>query len=341
MKTFKIVYILIGVILTAGVLITSFTGLAKEDLELYEKACSLEDGRSDAIWPGLKIRDYPVALRKGNKEYVIFEGSVEKRRPVLPVIACTAYPAGDTVNVFVPCKSVMDSLGQIVEGFSSGGENFLISQFSVETKRISENQYVALLYHETMHAFQLSRYEAQIAKMADWEDEKDVEEMITELERDPSIQALHKKQAELLHRLVTSEDGDPDENDIREYIKTRQETLAAFRLKAGTGKGDMIGAYIDMTELLEGTAFYAEAKTASVLDDSELYEQYLSSLQETLPGREKYYRSGMGICMLLDRVSPGWKDGLFAGGLTLAQMLEKAVEVSDHGGNEVYDTAGR
>jgi hypothetical protein len=36
----------------------------------------------------------------------------------------------------------------------------------------------------------------------------------------------------------------------------------------------------------------------------------------------------------------GWKDSLFADGLTLAGMLEKAAEVFDDGGNEVYDTAG-
>lgn len=339
MKTFKIIYILIGVILAASVLITSLTGLSEKDLELYDMACSLEDGRSDSIWPGLGISGYPVALRKGNTEYVLFNGNTEKRRPVLPVIACTAYPAGDTINVFMPCKSEMDSLGQIMEGFSSGGESFLIGQFSINSKKMPDNQYVALLYHETMHALQLSRYETRITDMEDWSD-TDMEAMITELETDPSIQGLYKKQAELLHRLVLSENEEAATDDIREYIKAREETLAALRLKAGEEKGEMIGGYIDMTELLEGTARYAEAKTALALSDSALYEQYLSSLQETMPGREKYYRSGMGICMLLDRVSPGWKNDLFADSLTLAGMLENAAEVFDDGGNEAYDPAG-
>lgn len=339
MRKFKIVYAIIGIILAAGVLITSLAGLSEKDRELYEAARSLEDGRSDIIWPGLGISDYPVALRKGNTEYVLFNGNVEKRRPVLPVIACTAYPAGDAINVFMPCKSVMDSLGQIVEGFSSGTENFLIGQFSIESKRMSDNQYVAVLYHETMHAFQLSRYEDRIAEMAGWE-EADIEEMISELESDPAIQALYRKQTELLYKMTVVDTGLPDEDDIREYIKTREETLEEICLKAGKQKGSMIGAYIDVTELLEGTARYAEAKTALALNDSGLYDQYLSSLQETLPGREKYYRSGMGICMLLDRVSPGWKYELFDEGMTLAGMLEKAAEVSCDGGYEVYDTAG-
>lgn len=338
-KTFKIAYAIIGVILAAGVLMTSLAGLPGKDRELYEKACSLEDGRSDGIWPGLGISGYPVALRKGNREYVLFEGSIERRKPVLPVIACTAYPVDDIINVFMPCKSVMDSLGQIVEGFSSGSESFLIGQLSVGIKRIPDNQYVALLYHETMHALQLSRYEDQIMKIADWED-PDMEGLITELEKDPSIQALCKKQAELLHQLVVSDDETPDANVLREYISTRKETLSALRLAAGEEKGGTIGRYIDFMELLEGTARYAEAKTALALSDNALYEQYLTSLQETVPGREKYYRSGMGICMLLDKVSPGWKHEMFRCGLTPAAMLENAAEVIDDGGSEVYGTAG-
>ncbi len=339
MKTFKIVYILTGIILAAGVLITSLAGLPQKDHELYDMACSLEDGRSESIWPGLGISDYPVALRKGNTEYVLFNGNTERRKPVLPVIACTAYPAGDTINVFMPCKSEMDSLGQIMEGFSAGGENFLIGQFSIDSKKIPDNQYVALLYHETMHALQLSRYETQIMDMADL-DETDMEAMITELETDTSIQGLYKKQAELLHRLVVSENEEVEADDLREYIKAREETLAAFRLKAGEEKGEMTGRYIDMMELLEGTARYTESKTALALSDSGLYEQYLSSLQETVPGKEKYYRSGMGMCMLLDRICPGWKDELFSGGHTLAGMLKNASEGLEDGGNEVYDPAG-
>lgn len=339
MKTFKIIYILIGVILATGVILTSIRGLPAKDKELYEAACSLEDSRTDSIWPGLRISGYPVALRKGNSEYVLFDDDIEKRKPVLPVIACTAYPADNKINVFMPCKSEMDSLGQIVEGFSAGTENFLIDQFSIESKKMTDNQYISLLYHETMHAFQLSRFEKQIMEMADW-DETNVEAVIAEYEADDSIHSLYEKQAGLLYKLVLSVREDPDNGDIKEYIKTRKETIDAFYLKAGKEKGEMISRYIGLTELTEGTARYVEAKTALVLSDDELYEQYLSSLQETIPGREKYYRSGMGICMLLDRVGPGWKDELFISGLTPGEILEKAVGVFDDGENAIYDPAG-
>ena len=142
MKAFKAVYVLIGVMLVVAVLLTSMRGLPEKDMELYEAACSLEDGRSEGVWPGLRISDYPVALRKGNTEYVLFEGRIEKRRPVLPVLACTAYTVEDRVNVLIPCKSEMDSLGQIVEGFSLGADDFLLNQFSIESKIMSDRKSV-------------------------------------------------------------------------------------------------------------------------------------------------------------------------------------------------------
>lgn len=78
MKAFKFVYLLIGVLLAASALMTSMRGLPEEDRELYEKACMLENGRLEQIWPGLYISHYPVAIRKGNAEYVIFNGEIKK-----------------------------------------------------------------------------------------------------------------------------------------------------------------------------------------------------------------------------------------------------------------------
>ncbi len=338
MKTFRLVYMLIGVLLTSGVLLASMRGLPGKDMELYETACSLEDGRSDMIWPGLYISHYPVALRKGTAEYVIFNGSVKERKPVLPVIACTAYPAEGEINVFVPSKSVMDSLGQIAEGFSTGLEESIINQFSINSKKMSDSQYVAILYHETMHALQLSCCKERITAMA-VDNDIDMEETMAEIENDPDVLSIYKKQTELLHRLVTSDDDKPDIESVAEYIKIREDTLALLCSKTGIDE-DRISRYTDLYEFLEGTARYVEAKTALVLSDDILYQQYLSSLQDTVPGREKYYRSGMGICMLLDRLNPGWKHDLLSGGSTLIDILENAVGVSVDGGERVYGPVG-
>lgn len=339
MKTFRLIYILIGILLAAGVIFTSLRGLPEKDRELYEMARMLEDGRSEQIWPGLYISGYPVAIRKGDAEYVIFKGEVNKQKPLLPVIACTAYPADDGVYVLMPSKSMMDSLGQIVEGFASGLQSSIIDQFSINSKKISDNQYISILYHETMHALQFSLCKEKIIALAGDIGDADLEGSIAELESDPAVQTIYKKQAELLYRLVASDNDIPDAAAVREYIRMRKDTQALLSSKAGIDEHKII-SYTDLYELLEGTARYAEAKTALVLSDNELYRNYLQSLQETVYGREKYYRSGMGICMLLDRMNPGWKQDLFTGSLSLAEMLEDAVEGSYNGGEKVYDPAG-
>jgi hypothetical protein len=321
MKAFRPIYLLIGVLLAAGVLVTSLRGLPGEDLVLYEKACTLEDGRLGQIWPGLSVSRYPVAIRKGNAEYVVFDGEVRKRKPVLPVIACTVYPDEDRIYILVPSKSVMDSVGQIVEGFSGSIEDFLIDRFSIEGKKMSESQYISILCHEAMHACQLSRWEEKIKALAEGIADPGIEARIEESESDPEIRAMYEKQADLLYRLVVSDEGMPDAEAVAEYIRTRKDTLALVSEKAGID-ANAVESHADLYELLEGTARYVEAKTALALSDEELYGQYLHSLKETSFGKEKYYKSGMGICMLLDRLDPDWKQDMHAGSLSLAGLLE-------------------
>ncbi|HPZ05709.1 MAG TPA: hypothetical protein PK423_06695, partial [Clostridiales bacterium] len=135
------------------------------------------------------------------------------------------------------------------------------------------------------------------------------------------------KQADLLYRLVVSDEGMPDAEAVAEYIRTRKDTLALVSEKAGID-ANAVESHADLYELLEGTARYVEARTALALSDEELYGQYLLSLKETVYGREKYYRSGMGICMLLDRLEPNWKQYLSEGSLSLAELLENVVEDS-------------
>jgi hypothetical protein len=324
MKIFKLVYIIIGVLLAAGVLLTSIRGLPGEDFELYKKACALENGRLEQIWPGLSVSRYPVAVRRGNTEYVIFDGNIRKRKPVLPVIACTAYPSDDGVYILVPSKSVMDSIGQIMEGFSADFEEALISQFSINSKKMTDNQYISVICHEAMHALQFSLWEEKIYALAREISDAGAESKLAEAESDPEVQSLYEKQADLLCRLVVSDDGRPDAEAVREYIRMSNDIQALLSTKAGIHP-DAVKSYANLYELLEGTARYVEARTALALADEDLYGQYLTALKETSFGREKYYKSGMGICLLLDRLDPDWKQDLPDGSMSPAELLENLI----------------
>lgn len=325
MRLFKIVYLFVGIALTAWVLFYAMTGLPQKDRELYNVAFALDDRAAKEIWPGLRIGEFPVAIRKGALEYVIQGAEINRRKPVLPVIACTAYPAEGEMNVFLPCKSEMDSIGQIAEGLSSDTQHFVINRFSMNSKKLTDNQYIAIMYHETLHAFQFKYFEKQLQSLQNDEDDSDIDELLGKLELDPVISSLYSKQDILLSSIVHSTGPDLDRNSLAELFITREMLWKEYETKAGALKADRIKNYIDLTELVEGTARYAELKTAAVLSDKELQQQYLSSLQETVRGKEKYYRSGMGLCLLLDKVNPAWKQNAFMGGTTLDGLLEKVM----------------
>lgn len=332
MKLFKILYLLVGIGLSALVLFYSTAGLPQKDRELYHRAIQLNDSKASEVWPNLRLGEYPVAIRKGGSEYVLRGSEITRRKPVLPVIACTAYPVGDEVNVFLLCKSEMDSIGQIAEGLSSDAQRFFLNRFSINSRKMTDNQYIAFIYHETLHAFQQKYFNKKFltfqkdSDTADIAGTTEIEELLGKLETDPVISSLYQKQTFLLKSIVGSSKQDLDRNELQELINTREAILKAYETKAGTKNTAGIKQYIDFIELFEGTARYVELRTAVVLNDKRLEQQYLSSLQEMAQGKEKYYRSGMGMCLLLDKVDPEWKEKVFAGESTLEGLLEKTME---------------
>jgi len=335
---FKTAYLAIGIVLTAFVLALSMAGLPSEDRELYRSAIELDKRAPESIWPGLNINDYPVAVRKGSSEYVIFNNDIKKRRPVLPVAACTAYPVNGEMNVFLPTKSELDSIGQIAEGLSSDPQYFFLNRFYIESKKLSDAQYISILHHEALHAFQYKYFEKQLSLMEPACEESEIELLLEATDNDPAISSLDEKLTTLLYTLVNSQEKQPYEDgtmsgtkgsskDIaKEYLTARKALMDAYSAKFGPEKAELIGRYTDRTETVEGTARYVEFKTAEAIDDKKLMRQYLTGLKENVKGREKYYRSGMAICLLLDRYDPGWKQHIFAGPASPATLLEKLTE---------------
>lgn len=326
MKIFKIAYLAVGIVLTACVLALSLAGLPKDDRELYSAAVELDKRASDNIWPGLNIEDYPVAVRKGSSEYVIFKNEIKKRKPVLPIAACTAYPVNGEMNVFLPSKLELDSIGQIAEGLSSDPQYFFVNRFHIESRKLSDGQYVSILHHEALHAFQYKYFERQLSTMEPACEESEIELLLEEADGDPAISSLEKKLTALLYSLVNTSEEKSFRSAAEEYLSSRQALMEAYSEKFGKEKAGLIGRYTERTETVEGTARYVEYKTAGVLMDDKLMQQYLTGLKENVKGKEKYYRSGMAICLLLDRCYQDWKQYVFTGPASPAALLEKSAK---------------
>ncbi|MBP7176322.1 MAG: hypothetical protein KBA53_08945 [Thermoclostridium sp.] len=320
MKKFLIVYSLIGIILVTLLICFSSTELPEINQTLYIKANQLSDRVTEEIWPGYSFKSYPVAIRKGNTDYVFHADKYIKRKAVLPIIAATAYKHEGEINIFMPSKVDMDSLGQIAEGLSESQEQFFITGFTLDREGISDDRYISMLFHEGLHAYQLEHFEDNLFNaMPDSLDEN--EEVLKLVDTDTTIKNLYARENEALYDILQLHDKGELKEKISRYLTIREERMHTFRQKYGDGKTNLLNLLENYYEKVEGTARYTEAQTARLLGDDDLYREYVQSLQVNMDGNEKYYRSGMATCLLFDELSTDWKEEVFSKPESMFELL--------------------
>lgn len=314
MKLFKIIYGAAGILILALCLFFGFRGLDQKEKELYQRAYELSGEVEESIWNGYSFKKYPVAVRKGEREYVLQGSDEYQRRAVLPIIAATAYKVEGELNVFIPSKADLESLGEIVEGLAKGEDALFISGFSLNRQSLSDNKYIAVLYHEGFHAFQMDNYSRDLFKsMPDDEEETRLLKIVSSIEMDNYLKGLYDKEREIMFSIINAKDESTIKEEIKKFVDVRRERVQALTNKYGKSDIDSLLKLEDYYEKVEGTARYTEIKVAEILEDDSLYQEYLNSLQESASGKEKYYRSGMGICLILDKLDTGWKKHIFSG----------------------------
>lgn len=313
MKLFKIIYGAAGVLILTLYLFFGSRGLGQKEKELYQRAYELSGEVESSIWTGYSFKKYPVAVRKGEREYVLQGSDEYKRRAVLPIIAATAYQVDGEMNVFIPSKADLESLGEIAEGLSKGDDTLFISGFSLNRQTISDNKYIAVLYHEGFHAFQMDNYMGNLFNSMPDDEETRLLKLVNSIEMDNYLKGLYDKEREIMFSIINAEDDSNIKEEIKKYVELRQERVEALTVKYGKADIDSLLKLEDYYEKVEGSARYTEIKVAEILEDDSLYQEYLNSLQESASGKEKYYRSGMGICLILDKLDTGWKKHIFSG----------------------------
>ncbi|NLO39043.1 MAG: hypothetical protein GX115_06190 [Ruminiclostridium sp.] len=320
MKKFLIVYGLIGIILVTLLICFSSTELPEINQTLYIQATQLSDRVTEEIWPGYSFKSYPVAIRKGNTDYVFHGDKCIKRKAALPIIAATAYKHEGEINIFMPSKADMDSLGQIAEGLSESQEQFFITGFALDKEGISDNRYVAILFHEGLHAYQLEHFKDNLFNaMPDSSHEH--EEVLRLVDTDTTIRNLYARENEAFYDILQLQDKGELKGKISRYLTIREERIHTFRQKYGDGKTDLLKVLENYYEKVEGTARYTEARAARLLGDDDLYREYIQSLQVNMDGNEKYYRSGMAMSLIFDELNPAWKEEVFSKPESMFELL--------------------
>lgn len=287
-KMRKIIMILTGLFLTAGVLVTGTYGLSQEDLAIYRQAAELKERGGDMGFAGFSFTDYPVAFYDGDRDYVVTrEGEdyrVTKRRAVIHFMAATAWPVDGHYEVLVPTVQKMSSL---------------LNLMSMGDMEYGAEEQAATLWHEAFHCFQMTYYRDNIEKIC----LSEIDEGIIAGEADTNLRAvsLLEEQSRLLEEAVKTRDVDRIRESIVQYRELDQERKALLSREAA--------AVEDYYTRVEGTARYVEACVYKMLVPERFDSAYLDGISECGGGSEKYYRMGMAQCMILDRIAPDWKRG--------------------------------
>ena len=280
-----IIFVLIGIMLVTGVIATGTYGLSEEDIEIYERAVSIED---DFGFDGFAITDYPVSFYDGDNDYVVVwengEYSINKRNPVMDFIVATAYPVDEHYEVLTPTIEKMSSL----VGLLSAGDG-----------SYGADEHVATLWHEAFHCYQLTNYLENIENIP----LVAVEESLIAENADTNEQAvrLFEQKSELLKKAVKTDDIDKIREYIVEYKKLDEERKTLL--------SDDVNSVEEYYTRIEGTACYIEACVYKSLLPDSFEDNYIEAISEYGGGSGKYYKTGMAMCMILDTVDPEWKNG--------------------------------
>lgn len=317
MKKFKIIYSIIGVVLVVLIIVTGNRTLSQKNIDLYDRAESMVEDIDNEVWSNFNIKDYPTAIRKNNTEYVFFHGNINRREAVLPVIACTSYPVDNVYNILMPCYEDMNLIGNIVEGISDGTA-LVKSEFGFSNNSISENEYIAFMYHEGFHAYQLSNYKDKlfnsfIDDIETYNKKDDISNMgdvISKIDKNTSLLNLYKNENKLLYNALQAESKDEVLSYIEKYIASRNKRIEILKKSLSTNDFKSLMDAEKYYELIEGTAKYVEYKTLEVLNDNDMCKKYIVGLSDIQKGDGKYYMSGMAMCLILENLDEGWKEDL-------------------------------
>ncbi|MCM1179642.1 MAG: hypothetical protein NC347_05250 [Clostridium sp.] len=295
----RIAVLLLGIVLTAGVVLTGNYGLSDADKMCYERAVKLQEKINEIGFQEFALADYPVAFCDGKRDYVVTPSEpsyrIEKRKPVLDTFVATAYEVNGHYEVIVPTKEMMSELMDVV-GIAVNGE---------AQSGYHEEQQIAAIWHEAFHCWQLSRFEENISAFTgghSFDEEGYGEELIVKAcDGNSEAAALYGEGARLLKEAAEQED--------KEEIKTLMSQYKDIWEKRNALLDETVQGLENYYTSVEGSACYVEAMVCREIDGERFEEDYMDSIDFYVNGSSKYYHSGMAQCMILDRLDSTWKAG--------------------------------
>lgn len=203
-----------------------------------------------------------------------------------------------------------------------------------------DDKYVALLLHETFHAFEGLQAPQRLAQA----EEAQIRYGGGYSAQVPAMEVAWQEELNLLADALEAEDETESLDLARAFLRTREERRASSNLPPA------LVDYERQREWLEGQAKYVEMmswrqggtapsyephKATAALDDFDAYEGYEGAWNREVDqirrmagddGEARFYYSGMAQAALLDRLLPGWKATALDEGVFLEDLLQETVQ---------------
>lgn len=319
MKLFKIGYIVLGIILAAGSVLTGEYGLSKTDREIYQKALSLDDDMQKLGFPQFSLANYRVRFYNGNCDYVVeaSQEKIKKEDAVLDVFAGTVVEADGEYQALVPSYENFSSLFDMLDAAGTVSGKMTEGTMAFSKDSYSKNSQAATIWHEAFHIWQQNNWQEEIETLWDnasvQKDQDRGELIVREVDGKPEAVHAFEKEMELLQKAYDAED-----TQKKDYILQALDT-SGERKKLLSDSANAMEYFL---ENMEGTAMYVESQAYRRLeDDAAWHEHYLADFQYE-NGDGKYYHMGMLKALLLDQVTDGWQ-AEFSMDCSLDELLEK------------------
>jgi hypothetical protein len=317
----------------------------------------------ETAWPGFGRAQIPIAMVKGEKEYLFdhpsppgdsvslripqYPGPVYyKKGRTLPRLAMTAIPIGGVPTTLMPSKATFDQVISMVE--SASEESILETAMSGDSGT-NEAVYGLVAVHESFHAFQqkqgMNRIQDRFELPSGSLDEKLFETRLRETEAAHEIRYMLKTEIRHLAQALSAKSPIVCREEARLFLEARD-----ARRQAASEKGEgltvaSIAAKENEIEWIEGMTNYvqsqvlesASTKTYKPLDlmaEVPRFQGYARidaskmwnlDRSSEMSFRARSYIVGAKICSLLDRLGAEWKKPALENLIPPEELLKQAL----------------
>lgn len=325
MKTWKIIYAAMGIILAAGSIATAKYGLSEVNRSIYQDALSLDEKMQEFGFEDFSLKTRKVRFYDGDHDYVVqtdAEGSmtIKKEKAILDVFAGTTVEADGQWQVLIPTYEQFSGLFDALEALGSYEQGMQEGSFAFSESDYSESSHAASIWHEAFHAWQAENWTEDVEKLMEQAEAGSgdaggntrEEIIVNEVDSDKELSGLFTEEMQLLMKAYQTEQTEEKKELVEKVLE-----IAERRKEKLTPAAKAMEYFL---ENYEGSARYVESMAYRELEgDSAWQEIYLSEFRYE-NGSGKYYDMGMLKCVLLDQLAEGWQKE-FSDGAGLDELL--------------------